>query len=198
MQQPTSYPILEKLRAETGELHKKLDTSLYPLIQGMKTPEEYAKLLQTFYAYFKPLEEKVYKYIGDAELKDHNERRNTGYILKDLETINQSTEIEPAKETPEINNTAAAFGALYVMEGSTLGGKIIAKTIASNLGYTDTNALNFFSGYKEHTGPKWLTFIEALNNFAISANDDETIIEAAKSSFQKLKQHIDNIYQFVD
>lgn len=192
--QPTSYPILEKLRAATGELHKTLDTSLYPLIQNMKTPEEYAKLLNTFYAYFKPVEDKVYNFISDEQLDDHNERRNTGYILHDLEQLDFKNNIPLATNTPVIDNAAAAFGALYVMEGSTLGGKIIAKTIGGNLNLQNGSALNFFSGYKDQTGPKWLKFIEALNSFAASNNNDDVIIEAAKDTFKKLKYFIDSIY----
>ena len=52
---------------------------------------------------------------------------------------------------PSIPGTAEAIGALYVMEGSTLGGQIIKKMIAKQLGTAEDHATSFFNGYGEAT-----------------------------------------------
>jgi len=49
-------------------------------------------------------------------------------------------------DIPEINDHLQVFGALYVMEGSTLGGQIISQMIARQLGIQD-KGISFFQNY---------------------------------------------------
>jgi heme oxygenase len=59
-----------------------------------------------------------------------------------------------------------AFGCLYVMEGSTLGGKIIYNILKKQLGLSDSAGASFFYGYGPATGEKWKTFGASLEAFA--------------------------------
>jgi len=64
----------------------------------------------------------------------------------------------PGEFLPEIKNTAQAFGALYVIEGSTLGGQIIKKMVQKQLCMEGNNGLSFFDGYREATSDMWQVF----------------------------------------
>jgi heme oxygenase len=51
----------------------------------------------------------------------------------------------------------AAVGALYVMEGSTLGGQVISKALAG-ADWLPTGGLAYFNPYADRTGAMWRSF----------------------------------------
>lgn len=61
---------------------------------------------------------------------------------------------------PEIGTKAEALGAFYVLEGSTLGGKKILKTLRSRGASTDD--LHFLDPYGKDAGWHWRTFLGVL------------------------------------
>jgi heme oxygenase len=61
---------------------------------------------------------------------------------------------------PEIGTKAEALGAFYVLEGSTLGGNRILKTLRSRGESTDD--LHFLDPYGKHRGEHWRTFLRVL------------------------------------
>jgi len=66
-------------------------------------------------------------------------------------------------ELPAIRSHAEALGAMYVMEGSTMGGKIIARMIEGQAGISGPSGFSFFNGYGEETGRMWEEFKVFLN-----------------------------------
>ncbi len=55
------------------------------------------------------------------------------------------------------------------MEGSTLGGRVIAKNAVSRLGLSDTAGCAYFTGYGSQTGAMWQAFLAHLNTVPIAA-----------------------------
>ncbi|RYF86362.1 MAG: heme oxygenase, partial [Chitinophagaceae bacterium] len=100
-----------------------------------------------FYGYYHPLEKGIARFLDESVLPDLAERRSADLILDDLRAMNLPLEIEEDSDAPVIESRADTLGALYVMEGSSLGGKVICKMIAGNLNYPDHSALSFFYGY---------------------------------------------------
>ena len=88
---------------------------------------------------------------------------------------------------PEISGHAAALGAMYVIEGSTLGGQIICNMLKKQLKIED--GLSFFSGYGEQTIPMWKRF-QAVLDLPGSQQGDK-IIEAANDTFGKFEVWFD-------
>ncbi|RYY93360.1 MAG: hypothetical protein EOO11_19855, partial [Chitinophagaceae bacterium] len=72
---------------------------------------------------------------------------------------------------------------LYVLEGSTLGGRFIVKMIAAALPGLPEGALRFFRGYGAETGPMWLTFQAALGTWA-ERRQPAPIVDAANLTFE--------------
>jgi hypothetical protein len=66
----------------------------------------------------------------------------------------------PLPAFPRPAGRAEAFGMLYVLEGSTLGGRIILRTL-SDRGVSDP-ALSFLDPYGAATGQRWRDFIAVL------------------------------------
>ncbi len=186
--------ILEALKTKTAASHRSVEAS--PLMQPIATRslnlENYTRILRKFYGFFQPLESSIHQ-LPELEyyLPDLATRRKAGSILQDLRAINQENialaTIPLCPDIPRITDVSAGLGALYVLEGSTLGGKVISKIVYETLGYTPENGIAFFNGYGTQTGPKWKAFQEALVRFASTTAQEEAIVKAAIHTFQKLE-----------
>lgn len=161
--------MIEQLRQATRQQHAALDHAVYPIIQSTHTTDQYAQLLRVFYGYFQPVYEKLDLFIDKDILRDYNLRRKPGVILEDLQSIGAPLSIPPLCENiPAITSAAEAFGAMYVLEGSTMGGKIISKKLMENTGLTD-NSFRFFTAYGEFNAQMWGIFAESLQHSTLAS-----------------------------
>lgn len=92
-------------------------------------------------------------------------------------------------QTPPIQSEAFALGMAYVIEGSTLGGRVILKHLSPRLGVTEIHGAIFFAGYGNETGPMWKQFLEALTQFASSQDKGAQVIEGAVAGFDMISAH---------
>lgn len=92
-------------------------------MREMKSIDDYVLLLQSFYSYFGGLEKLINRHIRLHILPDYQQRRKADLVAADLSTLGAKVPLMASEDClPKIANTAEALGALYVMEGSTLGG----------------------------------------------------------------------------
>jgi heme oxygenase len=187
-----SQTIMERLRNETKPAHQQLEKATIPFIKNATNDEQYAFLLRMFYGYFKPVEERIQALVDNTLLEDIEERRQSVALLEDLNTIGAGTdELELSAYVPQLHTVPRAIGALYVLEGSTLGGRFISQMLAKQMNRTADNGIRFFSGYGEHTDEKWKAFTQMINNYAEKLpNDQDQIVAAANETFDKFGQWI--------
>lgn len=178
--------LIQKVRTATHSLHEALDQSLVPYIEAIETTKEYAALLCLFYGFFKPVYDSIDASIDTVYLPDYSSRRKPQLILRDLEELGTTYDSHLCRHLPKITDNVTAFGALYVLEGSTLGGVMIKKMVAGRL-QTD-KGLSFFSGYGRHTREQWNVFINALNNLNNNKEQDEAVIQTAAITFTFFKE----------
>lgn len=152
--------IQEELRKQTAAAHQQLEKLVVSRLKNIRSNEDYADLLKIFYAYFNRLEEAIRPYISNEVLPDYAERRHAISLADDIVCLGGQLIDLPEVSVPSIDNTVKALGALYVMEGSVMGGPIITQILAK---YGITKGTSFFSGYGAETGKKWDAFINALN-----------------------------------
>lgn len=184
--------IINSIKTATAENHRNLESSalMLPISENNLTKNSYINILKTFYGYFSPLENLISK---KSELQhylpDFHDRRKSQLILRDLSFFDQTdSDIEICKDIPHVKNLSQAFGCVYVMEGSTLGGQYISRSIAKQLSLQRGEGVEFFSGYKGDTGKKWKAFQEALVGYCETSNDEEIIIKSANETFLKLEK----------
>jgi heme oxygenase len=183
----------DQLKARTLAPHQELEKALVQRMRAMRSLDDYIKLLQIFYSYFGALEDRINLYVGSTQLPDHLERRKLESLVKDIQSLGGTLpEKVAAEHLPLIENHLQAFGALYVMEGSTLGGKIISQMISKQLGIHN-NGLLFFQSYGEQLNSMWDNFKLTLNRQADTEADCETIIAAADATFKQFKVVLDGV-----
>jgi len=177
--------VAQLLKKETFEEHARAEKLLAPKLTSIQSYDDYAAILKMFYGFFHPLEKPIAQYLTGQVLSDIHERRNSLFILRDLTAIQSSTEgFLLCKTLPGINSSLQALGTMYVLEGSTLGGRMIGKMLIKNpaVAFNDSN-LNFFNGYRENTGTKWTYFLSVVDQYEDHADD---IITSANETFSCL------------
>ena len=180
----TTLQLAQVVKNETASLHQEVENILLPKLQAVRTTEDYAIILRMFYGFFHPLEEKIQQFISTDLLPDIRERRTSSLIRNDLSALGIQVELPVCNSLPQINDSSSAFGALYVLEGSTLGGKMIARMLAKKDGSAiPAGALHFFGGYQEQTGKMWTSFLAVLNQQTTT----EDIVHSANQTFMHLK-----------
>jgi heme oxygenase len=182
----------DKIKEATLQNHQQVEKVLVSKMKGMRSVNDYVNLLRLFYGYFSGLEQQIKPYINAATLPDHDDRRKTAAIANDLATLSGTLpDVATGEALPAISNELEALGALYVIEGSTLGGKIISQMIQQHLNITDDGGLSFFNGYGDNTQPMWDTFKASLNTAVKTQDDEVVVVNAANETFSKFKQWIE-------
>ena len=175
----------DKLKEATKQNHQQLEKTLVGKLKAIRSANEYAALLKLFYGYFGGLEQKINRVIDAEFLPDHTERRKTKAIADDLLSLQSDIPEKAAGDAlPVIENQLQALGALYVVEGSTLGGKIISKMMQQQLNLGD-KGISFFAGYGNRTEQMWDVFKLTLNKHAETPARQAEVIAAANETFLK-------------
>lgn len=178
----------EKIKEATLANHQQTEKILVGKMKSMRAVQDYVNILSSFYGYFGGLEEQVARYINPSNLADYNDRRKTAAIAADIKALGGTVPaIATGDELPQIANYLQAFGALYVIEGSTLGGQIISKMVQQHLHLPEGQGLSFFNGYGDHMHRMWGAFKALLNEAAKSPADEQVITAAANETFAKFK-----------
>ncbi|GGF22615.1 biliverdin-producing heme oxygenase [Hymenobacter cavernae] len=182
MTAPASPPeILKRLRTETRPYHDALEQNSFnqELTAGTLTWEATERFLAKMYGFLQPYEAQLRQHLFPATW-DVAHRYRAHLILRDLDTDAASLPLCPAM--PPLHTWPQLLGAMYVVEGSTLGGQVITRQLAK----ADISLRNYFNGYGAQTGPMWKSFCHLLSEAASETNQDE-IVQSASRTFQHLE-----------
>ncbi len=184
-----TFPEYIKLHTKTE--HADLEKKVAVIIKGIRNRQQYIHLLRMFHGYYHSLETEMEQYLKNERIPDIEQRRKASALLQDIRDLGGDSQWQPVQvETPVIDSYARALGAAYVLEGSTLGGVIIAKMIRSQLpDLPEGKGFSFFNCYGEHTSDMWKKFRTYL--LALTRKEDqEATAETARQTFLKFKAWI--------
>jgi len=175
--------ILEKLKKETQVHHAGLEKLLVGRLKTIRDQNDYAELINTFYGYYFPLEQAVDRFVNTALFPDYDIRRKSASLHSDPQSLNYTYATTFAPH-PSINDISEAIGAMYVMEGSTLGGQIIVSMLARALPGL-SGCYSFFYSYGEQTPVMWQAFRHQVNAHEPLLNE-HAMIRGAQQTFTGL------------
>lgn len=154
--------LTDDLKEETKLNHQLLEKKLVARMRTMHSTTDYAKLLSVFYSYMGGLEQQIGACLNESVLPDYHERRKASALKADIEFLGgQIPLIATIDHLPTIKTHLQAIGALYVMEGSTLGGQIISQMISKQLNISE--GLSFFKSYGDGTMTMWRRFKNVID-----------------------------------
>ena len=167
------------LRSGTAAAHEAVEhaTGLPDAVADMAG---YRACLQGFASVILPLERSLRLVAGWEDYGiDLAERARAPALLADLARLGLEPDgIAPAG-VPAPADLAGGLGALYVIEGSVLGGRVILDALTARLSADIAGATAFFGGRGPRTGLLWQTFRAALDRFGEDEPEAKAAVVAA-------------------
>ncbi|MFL1491737.1 biliverdin-producing heme oxygenase [Pseudomonas antarctica] len=183
--------LLQALRKGTGLLHVALEKRL-PFFSERLDADRYRRLLQAYYGFYAPMEAALYDSGLIPDGFDTALRVKTPTLLLDLHALGLTDDAISALprccELPTFDTPTACLGALYVLEGATLGGQVLRREMALRLGIDADNGGAFLNVYGANTGRHWKDFLDYLGRQPLDAHAQQRAVAAACSTFSGFEQ----------
>jgi len=169
----------ERLRAQTATCHREVE-AVVDITGRVHTRADYAALLGGFAALHTSLEAQLSAPFWDqgwtgagVNIAAHC---RAGLLLADLNALGEP----PAApfESPPFPSFGHALGCLYVLEGSALGGRIVAGMVRAAIGEVPTA---FLAG--QGRAHLWPAVRSALRRFDAQGGDGDAVVAGAVSTF---------------
>lgn len=157
---------------------------------GIDSLARYQAVLQAFHGFWPGIESQINTALPEPVRQEWAPRWRALRLSHDLQTLGLSLDdvkALPACTTwPVIDSPAAALGALYVVEGSSLGAKHISRHLGARLNLDAGSGAWFFAGHGDQTGPCWLRFKDLLQKQLVTDADQAAAVRSACDTFSCL------------
>ncbi|GGR19484.1 heme oxygenase [Deinococcus ruber] len=160
-----------------------------PVMQPTLTTADYAQLLSHLHAVVHPLEAQLLT-LGLPNVFDLQRRTKAALLRRDLTWFPAVPTLPSVPAT--LAGVAEGLGALYVLEGATLGGQVISRHLHHTLGLTPERGGAYFFGYGSSTRQMWQTFSHAMNQW-VPQDDQLRVIAGAHSTFQLFEHRLQEL-----
>jgi heme oxygenase len=111
----------------------------------------------------------------------------SGWLARDLETMRGECWLPGVRQQrpamPQLDSAERVLGALYVVEGSALGGRSLARGLDRLLGSGESNGRRFFEGRGPSTGAAWRDFVGRLDLIPAKSAARVSAVDAAVEVF---------------
>ena len=178
------------LKSRTRVHHDRAEASpaMQAVVSSDLTREGYRDHLVRLLAFYEPTEAALASIDGLRDVLPDLDARlvKSGWLREDLDRLGGQPEVPPSHAPTW--SVAEALGALYVIEGSTLGGRIIARELDRSASVTPEAGGRFYSSYGDERGARWTAFKGALDAYG-EANPEavETVVRSAADTFDVLR-----------
>jgi len=195
---PAAAPSLhDLLRAGTTPEHRDLECALNLLRAGFRL-EDYRRLLVHYHGFYLPFE----RFLQDSAGRQSTVarfycggRRKLSWLEQDLRALGVA--VAPYAAYMAEQRFPALFpseehilGAIYVIEGSMLGGAVLSKHFRKHLQIEAETGLRFFSGYGPESREKWLETLQFLESRDPGGPLRIHALDGARRMFVLLRQHL--------
>jgi heme oxygenase len=199
--------IMQRLRDETSDLHSHAEsrTLQREIAKGTIDRSIFVAYLGQLYAVHDALESAL------RDVEGHHpaisalatpERMRVPDLDRDLEFYGLDREqleaggaaerfvslVEHTREAEPV----ALLGALYVLEGSTNGGRFLAQVLRKSWNL-DGGGVTYFDPYGDQQGPVWAAFKREMDEASFEARHEDAIVEMARRTFEAIAEVSDEV-----
>lgn len=178
----------QELKVVTKNDHEGLEQLMFvnDIMSGQLSIDQYKQILLINYLTHFYWEEKVFSALADetASRLSLTHRKKLAALTVDMHETGlvPPGDMQPVT-TPAFKSNAEALGAMYVMEGATLGGNMIVKRLKINPNFVGLS-FHYYQVYGDEIATRWKEFCAVLND------QPETMwaqtIDGAKKMFGKI------------
>jgi heme oxygenase len=185
----------ERLKSETRVCHERLEADL-DLTRDDFSLDDLRTLVERFYGYYAPCEGQI-QTLPEPLRSFLDARRKLPLLERDLRHFDHTEATLRALArcpVPPLNSAAQALGRWYVLEGSTLGGQLLAKHFVTKFELANGAGCEFFTSYGPDVGTRWREFCQLLDEYSSPATNDEAV-DAANETFATLSDWLPTAHE---
>ena len=178
----------QQLKRATAAEHKLLEERL-ALTSVTVSLDDYVDYLECTYAYYAAVEPVLRRseYLATRRMNTVTSSKLEA-LADDLAFFGKGTPSAPAAVAyvPGQAAIAEALGCSYVLEGAALGGMVLYRHFEQRFGLSRRTGAGFFYGRGPETARRWASFVEALDQTALTSPEERACIEAARATFRSM------------
>ena len=171
-----------RLKTATADAHERVERRAR-VVERLQGAEQGA-MVAGFYALHAEVEAASAPWLRNHSALGFETRRRMPLLRRSLEAL--GVEPPPVNQAVTAASPAEALGLMYVVEGATLGAKVIRKILTAGGG--SLAGLEFLDPYGEATGAQWRAFLAVLDDVADS--DPDAAVEGALQGFRLAEHHL--------
>ena len=184
----SDYGLLPHLRTATRDAHRQLEQ--HPLLQPLLSPAlslaHYARVISAFTGFYAALEPPLQRALAFLDTPGYRYRPRLPLLQEDR-TVLPARAVSPCTAAPVPTCEEEAMGILYVLEGATQGGRVIAPRLRTSLGLNDGTGARYFHLYRHRS---WEIFC-ALPGVRRTGPRGDAAPAMARATFESLHRHLD-------
>lgn len=169
------------IRVETRPAHDRIELA-FDLPARLVSRDSYRDLLVRLLGFHGAFEAAAVPHLAGTPFAAYFGR--TSLIAADLDRLGGASEHRTGP-SPDFADAPAAMGGLYVVEGSILGGVLIAAEVRRRLGIGPDTGAGFFAGHGRDTAATWRSFTAALD--ASPCPDPDRAVAAAFATYAAMQ-----------
>lgn len=178
--------VLSVLKEETRDLHKKTEALFFgkDIFSGQLTYEQYSQMILKNLYIYEQLEKSIdsifLQYFSDIEYQPFFAKHK--WLEEDAKVLNLQR-VDYSIDVPAISSPEELLGAIYVLEGATLGGKIIGRKLKEIFPVEKVKEFHFYNTERGNE-IQWRNFCVFITKYV---HDDVSIREATKGAIATFK-----------
>jgi heme oxygenase len=153
------------LREATWPSHQRLDKRI-DFNARIATVSSYRGHIERMWGFYVSIEAQLASGVLGQWLKDYPARHKVPLLERDILALGAASSafgvLPRCSFVPACDDPQAAFGCAYVLEGATLGGRVLMPLVETRLGLTVDHGAAFLGSYGSAIGEMWRRFGQAL------------------------------------
>ena len=190
---------MQRIREEVWPFHEKIETcSLLAVVAaGQASRELYVLALKLLYGIVVPFENELQRFVlslpsGSTLLKIVAIPWTRSHLIERDLVILGSSESEIANlplfsQLTECSTTEQALAILYLLQGSRLGGKVIASNVKSSLGLDERTGCSYFSSNGSDIGHIWGLYKRYIETY-LDIKSEKLVIESVINNLSIIEE----------
>jgi heme oxygenase len=177
------FNVFNLLRKGTADIHELIEQRV-PVFREDFNLEDYARLVEYFFGFWAPVEERLSRLttLRDPDLALES-RLKCSLLRKDLLILGRDAmTVRRCEKLPRLDTFLEGLGCLYVLEGSTLGSQIISRRLEEKLQLGEESGASFFNAYGGSVGSRWREF-KCFVSASVKPEHADDVVEAARQTF---------------
>jgi len=178
------------LRSATWPAHQRLEQRV-DVKTRFSTLASYRAHLGGMWGFCAGLEQQLTPGFFGPALPDYESRRKLALLAHDLHALGvEALTLPVCRALPLCTDRAVAFGCLYVLEGSTLGARVLLPIVEKQLGLDAARGAAFLASYGARTAECWAVFGAAVEAWCVTSARREAATAAAIGTFDVLEDWV--------